>query len=58
MARRIFTVDRHKEIRRLAQGRTLREISRALNCSRRTVREVRDGMRASPDKPKVGADPL
>jgi len=59
MARRIFTVDRHKEIeRRLTEGRTLREISRALNCSRRTVREVRDGMRASPNKPKVGADPL
>jgi hypothetical protein len=59
MARRIFTVDRHKEIeRRLAEGRTLREIARALNCSRRTVREVRDGMRASPDEPKVSADPL
>jgi transposase len=59
MARRVFTVDRHKEIeRRLAEGRGLREIARALKCSRRTVREVRDGMRASPDQPRPSADPL
>src|SRR5688572_12432101 len=59
MARRVFTVDRHKEIeRRLAEGRGLREIARALKCSRRTVREVRDGMRASPDHPRPSADPL
>jgi transposase len=58
MARRIFTVDRYKEIeRRLAEGRGLREIARALGCSRRLVREVRDG-RGSPDTPKPGVDPL
>ena len=39
-----LTVDRYEEIRRrLAEGRGLREIARALGCSRRTVREVRDG---------------
>ncbi|MGH8574506.1 MAG: IS21 family transposase, partial [Gammaproteobacteria bacterium] len=59
MARRIFTVDRYEEIkRRLVAGRRVREIARALKCSRRTVREVRDGMRGSPAQPKVGADPL
>lgn len=58
MPRRIFTVDRYKEIeRRLAEGRGLREIARALGCSRRLVREVRDE-RGSPDTPKPGADPL
>lgn len=52
-------MDRHREIeRRLAEGRGLREIARALKCSRRTVREVRDGMRRSPDEPKPSADPL
>jgi hypothetical protein len=59
MARRTFTVDRHKEIeRRLAEGRGLREIARALGCSRRTVREIRDGLRRSPDQPKPSHDPL
>ena len=59
MARRKFTVDRYKEIeRRLAEGRTLREIARALKCSRRTVREIRDGIRQSPAQPKRGASPL
>ena len=39
MARRKFTVDRYQEIeRRLAEGRSLREIAHALGCSRRTVR--------------------
>jgi hypothetical protein len=36
----------------------LREIARALNCSRDTVREVRDGARQSPDAPKPLSDPL
>ena len=56
MARRELTVDRHEEIkRRLADGRSLREIASALGCSRRLVREIRDGERlthetaASPD---------
>jgi DNA-binding CsgD family transcriptional regulator len=41
MGTRSVTVDRFKEIeRRLRDGRGLREIARALKCSRRTVREV------------------
>ena len=49
MAVRSMTVHRYEEIRRrLAEGRGLREIARALGCSRRTVREVRDGERVSP----------
>jgi Integrase core domain/Homeodomain-like domain len=59
MARRKFTVDRYQEIeRRLAEGRGLREIARALGCSRRTVRQIRDGQKGSPDAPKPLADPL
>ncbi len=46
MARRKLTVDRHEEIkRRLAAGRSLREIASALGCSRRLVRQIRDGER-------------
>ena len=45
MATRSVTVERFKEIeRRLRDGRGLREIARALKCSRKTVREVRDGV--------------
>jgi Mu transposase, C-terminal domain len=51
MARRRFTVDRYTEIeRRLTAGRSVREIARALGCSRRTVREVRDGLRTAPGR--------
>jgi transposase len=54
-----MTVQRYEEIRRrLAEGRSLREIARALGCSRRTVREVRDGERLSPDQPGPIGDPL
>jgi hypothetical protein len=56
MARRKLTVDRHEEIkRRLADGRSLREIATALGYSRHLVRQIRDGERlthetaASPD---------
>ncbi|GAC1664014.1 MAG: IS21-like element ISRsp2 family transposase [Candidatus Dormibacteraceae bacterium] len=57
MARRRFTVDRYQEIeRRLRAGRGLREIARALGCSRRTVREIRDGLRTAPGR--AGASPL
>ena len=56
MARRTLTVDRHEEIKRhLADGRSVREIAAALSCSRRLVRQIRDGERlthetaASPD---------
>jgi transcriptional regulator with XRE-family HTH domain len=59
MALRSMTVHRYEEIRRrLAEGRSLREIARALGCSRRTVREVRDGERVSPDAPKSMNHPL
>ena len=44
MGSRSMTVGRYEEIRRrLADGRGVREIARALNCSRDTMREVRDG---------------
>jgi len=50
-------MDRHTEIeRRLRAGRSLREIARALGCSRRTVREVRDGLRTAPGR--TSAEPL
>jgi hypothetical protein len=59
MGTRSMTVGRFEEIRRrLSDGRGVREIARALNCSRDTVREVRDGLRHSPDAPKACADPL
>jgi hypothetical protein len=59
MALRSMTVHRYEEIRRrLAEGRSLREIARALGCSRRTVRELRDGERLWPDAPKSSLDPL
>jgi hypothetical protein len=57
MARRKLTVDRCKEIeRRLSEGRSVREIARALSCSRDTVREVRDGLRG--EQSAASADPL
>ena len=59
MARRKLTVDRYAEIkRRLLAGRGVREIARALGCSRRLVRELRAGLKDSPDAPKPLADPL
>lgn len=59
MGVRSMTVRRFEEIRRrLSEGRGLREIARALGCSRDTVREVRDGLRISPDAPKALPDPL
>jgi transposase len=59
MGSRSMTEGRYEEIRRrLAEGRGMREIARALNCSRDTVREVRDGSRHSPDSLKRSSDPL
>ena len=59
MGARSMTVGRYEEIRRrLAEGRGVREIARALGCGRDTVREVRDGLRSSPDVLKPFADPL
>jgi hypothetical protein len=39
-------------------GGGIREIRRALKCSRRLVRQIRDGVHASPDAPKSVVDPL
>jgi hypothetical protein len=59
MGSRSMTVGRYEEIRRrLVEGRSLREIARALGCSRHTVREVRDGLRISPAAPRALPDPL
>jgi transposase len=59
MGLRSMTAGRFEEIRRrLADGRGIREIARALGCSRHTVREVRDGVRQSPDAAKASSDPL
>lgn len=59
MGTRSVTVDRFKEIeRRLADGRSVREIAQALKCSRTTVREIRDGARVSPAVRKTTPDPL
>ncbi len=59
MGNRSVTAERFEEIaRRLRDGRSKREIARALNCSRKTVREVRDGLRVSPAIPPAVADPL
>jgi len=58
MSRRVLTVDRYKEIERLlAAGRGVREITRALKCSRRLVRQIRDGLHGPPDQPRSTADP-
>ena len=59
MSRRVLTVDRYKEIERLlSAGRGIREITRALKCSRRLVRQIRDGMHPSPEAAKVVVEPL
>jgi Mu transposase-like protein len=59
MARRKLTVDRYAEIkRRLSEGRGVREIARALGCSRRLVREIRSGLKGSPDASRPLRDPL
>ena len=59
MSRRKLTVDRYKEIERLlAAGRGVREITRSLRCSRRLVRQIRDGVHAPPDLPRSGPEPL
>ncbi|HEY1755028.1 MAG TPA: IS21 family transposase [Bryobacteraceae bacterium] len=51
-------MDRYKEIERLlAAGRGVREIMRALKCSRRLVRQIRDGLHGPPDQPRSTADP-
>lgn len=59
MAERKLTVVRFEEIqRRIAEGRGVREIARALKCSRKTVRSIRDGLLLTPGQPKALPDPL
>jgi transposase len=59
MARRELTGVRYEEIKRLlAEGRKVREIARALKCSRDTVRDIRDGKAPHPDRPKILVGPL
>jgi hypothetical protein len=58
MSRRQLTVQRYEEIkRRLAEGRSVRKIKTALKCSRRLVREIRDGKRAT-NETAPSPDPL
>ena len=59
MPRKKLTVDRYEDIQRmLAAGRGVREITRTLKCSRRLVRQIRDGLRALPGPRKDAAEPL
>ena len=59
MAGRIVTMARIEDIKkRIAEGRGIREIARALGCSRKTVRAVRDGTLLRPDTPKTIDTPL
>lgn len=51
MARREMTMDRFNEIKRLLMLKIpIRKISESTRCSRKTVREIRDGVRLAPDK--------
>jgi len=53
MGARSMTAGRYEEIRRrLTEGRGVREIACALNRSRDTVRELRDGERQPSDSPR------
>ena len=52
-------MDRYTEIRRrLAEKRSIREIARALGCSRRLVRQIQAGSQATPEAPRTRGDPL
>ncbi len=59
MARKEMTVKRYQEIRRLLDLEiSVRQISKAMKCTRRTVRQVRNGELADPGKEKVIEGPL
>jgi len=54
-----MSVDPYLEIKRmLAAGVSIRSIAAAKKCSRRTVREIRDGEFADPSKPKEIVGPV
>ncbi len=53
MSREIMTMDRFSEIKRqLSIGISVNQICRNLNCSDRTVRQIRDGKAVSPEERK------
>ena len=59
MARKVMTMDRYSEIQRLINLEVpLREIARILKCSRRTIRQIRDGLAAKPEARVLGITPL
>ena len=59
MARREMTVERYREIKRLlGLGVPLRKIARSVKCTRRTIRQIRDGTQVDPGKPRVLEGPL
>lgn len=59
MARREMTVDRYHEIKRLLDLKmSLRQISKAMKCARRTIRQIRDGELTNPGQEKEIEGPL
>lgn len=59
MARREMTVDRYHEIKRLLDLKmSVRQISKTMKSTRRTVRQIRDGELRDPGKEKVIEGPL
>lgn len=59
MARLMMTPERYEEIRRMLNlGVPIREIMRAKRATRRTIRQIRDGLMRSPCEPKEMAGPV
>ncbi|MHC4622128.1 MAG: IS21 family transposase [Planctomycetota bacterium] len=52
MARKVMTMERYQEIQRLlALKVSIRDIARSMKCARRTIREIRDGLKVQPGLP-------
>jgi hypothetical protein len=50
MARKAMTMERYQEIKRLLNLKvSTHDIARSMRCTRRTIREIRDGLKAQPD---------
>jgi transposase len=59
VSRKQLTLERYEEIREsIRKGLGVRAITRKMRCSRRLVREIRDGLRTLPAQPKPAKDPL
>jgi hypothetical protein len=59
VSRRVVTLERYREIKRLlAARRDVPKIGPALHCSRRLVRRIRDGLSGSLDRPNTVFGPL